>query len=63
MTRDYVQAQMWYSLAAARGLKIARENCTLLAEKMTPAQIVGRGGACLWKKEYGNRPREIWFIV
>ncbi len=38
VTRDYVQAQMWYSLAAARGLKIARENCTLLAEKMTPAQ-------------------------
>jgi len=54
---------MWYSLAAARGLKIARENCTLLAEKMTPAQIVGRGGACLWKKEYGNLVRGLGFFI
>jgi len=36
---DYVQAHMWYSLAAARGNEPAAEDCDLLAEKMTPDQI------------------------
>ncbi len=48
--QDYVQAHMWYNLAAARGLKIGRKNRDLLAEKMTPAQIVeARRLAREWK--------------
>ena len=48
--KDYVQAHMWYNLAAARGLKIGRKNRDLLAEKMTPAQIVeARRLAREWK--------------
>ena len=37
--RDYVQAHMWYSLAAARGNEPAAKDRDLLAEKMTPDQI------------------------
>ncbi len=37
--KDYVQAHMWYTLAAAQGDKDAGEFRDLLAEKMTPAQI------------------------
>ncbi len=39
MTQDYVQAHMWYSLAAAQGEKEASKGRDILAEKMTPAQI------------------------
>jgi len=39
VTQDYVQAHMWYNLAAARGKSLVREFRDLLAEKMTPAQI------------------------
>ncbi len=38
VTQDYVQAHMWYNLAA-RGLLIGRVNRDLLAKQMTPAQI------------------------
>ena len=37
--RDYVQAHVWYSLAAARGNEPATKDRDLLAEKMTPDQI------------------------
>jgi len=37
--RDYVQAHMWYSFAAARGNEPATKDRDLLAEKMTPDQI------------------------
>ncbi len=39
VTQDYVQANMWYNLAAARGQKDAGKFRDSLAEKMTPAQI------------------------
>ena len=39
VTQDYVQAHMWYSLAAARGEKEASGWRDLLAEQMTPEQI------------------------
>jgi TPR repeat protein len=37
--REYVQAHMWYSLAAARGNERAAKDRDLLAEKMSPDQI------------------------
>jgi len=37
--RDYVQAHMWYSLAAARGNEPAAKDRDSLAQKMTPDQI------------------------
>ncbi len=37
--QDFVQAHMWYNLAAAQGEKLGRENRDLLAKQMTPAQI------------------------
>ena len=39
VTQDYVHAHMWYSLAAARGEKVASKWLDILAEKMTPDQI------------------------
>jgi TPR repeat protein len=39
VTQDYLQAHMWFNLAAARGEKTAREFRDSLAEKMTPEQI------------------------
>jgi len=39
VTQDYVQAHMWYNLAAAQGQKDAGKWRDSLAEKMTPAQI------------------------
>ncbi len=37
--QDYVQAHMWYNLAAERGLKLGREYRDSLAKQMTPEQI------------------------
>ncbi len=37
--QDYVQAHMWYSLAALRGDVQAKKNRELLAEEMSPDQI------------------------
>ncbi len=37
--QDYVQAHMWYNLAAAQGQKDAGKVRDSLAGKMTPAQI------------------------
>ncbi len=39
VTQDYVQAHMWYNLAATRGLKLGRKSRDSLAKQMTPAQI------------------------
>ncbi len=39
VTQDYVQAHMWFNLAAARGLKFPEKRRDRLAKKMTPAQI------------------------
>jgi TPR repeat protein len=37
--QDYVQAHMWYNLAAAQGLEVACENRDIVAFMMTPSQI------------------------
>ncbi len=37
--QDYVQAHMWYSLAAARGEKLGEKFRDRLAKQMTPDQI------------------------
>ena len=37
--RDYVQAHMFYNLAAAQGVAVSARERDKLAEKMTPAQI------------------------
>jgi TPR repeat protein len=39
VAQDYVQAHMWYNLAAAKGEKRARKLRDSLAERMTPEQI------------------------
>ena len=37
--QDYVQAHMWFNLAAALGSKKAIKNRDIAAERMTPADI------------------------
>ena len=37
--QDYVQAHMWFNLAAAQGNAKAVGNRDIAAKKMTPAQI------------------------
>jgi len=37
--QDYIRAHMWFNLAASKGNKTAKENRTVIAKKMTPAQI------------------------
>jgi hypothetical protein len=37
--KDFVQAHMWFSLAAAGGIKEAAENLASIARQMTPDQI------------------------
>jgi len=39
VTQDYIQAHMWYNLAAAQGQKDTGDLRDSLAKKMTPAQI------------------------
>ncbi len=39
VTQDYVQAHMWYNIAAAQGEKRLGELRDLLSKEMTPAQI------------------------
>ena len=50
VTQDYVQAHMWYNLAAAQGEKDTGEWRDSLAEEMTPEQIAeARRLAREWK--------------
>jgi uncharacterized protein len=37
--QDYVQAHMWFNLAAAIGDEVAKKNRDAVSSKMTPAQI------------------------
>ena len=37
--QDYIQALMWFNLAAAQGDKTGRKNRDYAAKKMTPADI------------------------
>ena len=39
MPQDYVQAHMWWNLAATHGNKTAVKNRDIVAKKMTPAKI------------------------
>ncbi len=39
VVQNYVQAHMWYNLAAAQGNETARENRDIVAESMMPADI------------------------
>ena len=39
MPQDYVQAHMWFNLAAAKGNADAIKNRDIVTAKMTPAQI------------------------
>ncbi len=39
VTQDYVQAHIWYNLAAAQGNELGRENRDIVAKRMTPAQV------------------------
>ncbi len=39
VTQDYVQAYMWFNLAAAQGLALARRNQFKSAQRMTPVQV------------------------
>ena len=38
--QDYVQAHLWYNLAAAQGNDNARKNREIVAQNMTPVLIV-----------------------
>ena len=50
VTQDYVHAHMWYSLAAARGEKVAGKWRDILADLMTAEQIAqARRLAREWK--------------
>ena len=49
VSQDYVQAHMWFNLAAAQGSKKGRENRDIVAKKMTPAEKVQ------WNLERWNR--------
>jgi TPR repeat protein len=37
--QDYIQAHMWFNLAAAQGNETGRKNRDLVAKQMTPADI------------------------
>ena len=37
--QDYVQAHLWFNLAAAQGIKKARNNRDVVAKEMTPAEV------------------------
>ena len=39
VSQDYVQAYMWYSLAADNGVPFAEKACARVASQMTPSQV------------------------
>ncbi len=59
--QDYVQAHMWYTLAASRhppgkGRDLTVKNRDILAAKMTPAQIAeAQRLAREWKEKHGKQ--------
>jgi len=53
--QDYVQAHMWWNLAAAKGNEIGRKNRDIVAKKMTPGQIAeAQRLAREWLEEHGE---------
>ena len=56
VSQDYVQAHMWYNLAAAQGVDTARKNREgvaelMIAEQITQAQKLARE----WKPQKGPK--------
>ena len=52
---DYVQAHMWFNLAAVTGSEIALENRDLIAKEMTPIQVAeAQRLAREWLEEHGG---------
>ena len=50
VSKDYVQAYMWFSLSAARGHQEGVKNRDSIAKGMTPAQVAdGQKRASAWK--------------
>ena len=48
--RNYVNAYMWFNLAAAQGYQDAEKNRDLVKQRMTPAQIIeAQELARVWK--------------
>ena len=56
MALDYIQAHMWFSLAAAQGsIADAAKNRDLVAARMTSAQIEqAKALAAAWKPKTGQ---------
>jgi TPR repeat protein len=53
--QNYIQAHMWYNLAATQGNEIAKENRDIVAKRMTPAQIAeAQELARKWFKEHSE---------
>ena len=55
MAQDYVQAYMWYDLAAASGAEYAARNRDIVAAKMTPAGVsMAQRRAHEWLHKHGK---------
>ena len=53
--QDYVQAHMWFNLAASKGDENGRKNRDIVAKKMTPTQIAeAQRLAREWLEKHGE---------
>ena len=53
--QDYVQAHMWWNLAASKGNENGRKNRDIIAKKMTPVQITeAQRIAREWLEKHGE---------
>ena len=53
--QDYVQAHMWFNLAASKGNENGRKNRDIIAKKMTPVQITeAQRIAREWLEKHGE---------
>ena len=53
--QDYVQAHMWFNMAAANGHEDGRKNRDIVAKQMTPADISeAQRLAREWLEEHGE---------
>ena len=58
--QDYIQAHMWFNLAAAQGNESAAENRDQIAEKLSPADVLeAQRMARVWRSKYGRTYLEI----
>ena len=64
VTQDYVQAHMWFNLAAAQGDEIPRKNRDAVAERMTSEQIAeAQRLAREWKPKVPPKPNDNLVLV